>query len=247
MNERDSTLLDNYFNGLLSPEEANDVRALTLTDTDFGAEFSLREAMEAFPRKETERVNFQDLLRSIGKDYFRDELAETPQIKVVRNNIRRWIALAASVALIATAIWFFNQPKAQPSLYNQFAQHAPLSLTVMGKTETIKTDAEIAFAQKNHTACLAALEQVLVAEPDNIRAIFYKGICLVELGRTPEARAIFEPLSAGSSAFQEDAAWYVALSYLADNNLPAVRAILSQIAPGDAHYEDAQALLKEIG
>lgn len=243
MDERDFTLLDNYFNGLLPLQEAQAVRARAASDPAFGEEFSLREEMEAFPRKETEREVMIDLLKTVGKDYFKDEIVETPQLKVVRNNIGRWIALAASVTLIAAAVWFFNQPKAAAT-YQQYAQHAPLSLTVMGNTEQSKTDAETAFNQKDYGRALAALEQVLVTEPNNIKVQLNKGICLLELNRTAEARAVFLLLASGNSALREEAVWYLGLSYLQEKNLAACKAELAKIAPGEAHYEQAQEILR---
>ena len=187
-----------------------------------------------------------DLLKSVGKDYFEDKIAETQPFKVVRNNIRRWIALAASVTLIGAAIWFFNRSEVTAPTYQQYAQHTPLSLTVMGNTEQAKTDAETAFGQKDYARALAALEQVVTAEPNNVKAQLFQGICLLELDRAAEARAIFEPLSTGNSALREDAVWYVGLSYLKENNTTACKAALAKIAPGEAHYKDAQQILKGL-
>ncbi|MFN0035693.1 MAG: tetratricopeptide repeat protein [Saprospiraceae bacterium] len=250
MNERDFTLLDNYFNGLLAPDDARALQARAATDPAFGEEFSLREKMEAFPRQEAERDVMIGLLKSVGKDYFKDQIAETPQFTVVRNNVRRWIALAASVILVAAAVWFFNQPSGSSSggtpTYQQYAQHTPLSLTVMGNTEQAKTDAETAFGQKDYAGALSALEQVLAAEPSNIKASLYRGICLLELGRFSVARATFEPMAAGSSALREEAAWYIALSYLKETNVLACKAALARIAPGEAHYAQAQEILEGL-
>ncbi len=245
MNELDTILLHNYFNGLLPPEEARDVEARAASDPAFGEEFTLRKEMEAFPRKEAEREAMVDLLKTVGKDYFKDEIAETPQFKVVRNNLRRWIALAASITLVAAAIWFFTRSGGMPT-YQQYAQHEPLSFTVMGDNLVSKTDAETNFEQKDFGKALAALDQVLAAEPDNIKAKFYRGICLIELDRSAEARTVFEPLAAGNSAFKEDAAWYVALSYLQEKNTGACKAALMKIDSGSIHYKAAQEMLKGL-
>ncbi len=246
MNERDSTLLNNYFNGLLEPEEARAVQDRAASDPEFREEFSLREEMEAFPKKEAEQEAFVTLLKEVGKDYFKDKIEEAPEIKVVRNNLRRWIALAASITLIAAAIWFINRTEVAAPSYQQYAQHTPLSLTVMGNTEQSKTDAETAFAQKNYAGALTALDQVLTAEPENVKAKLYRGICLLELNRAAEARAVFEPLASGNSALKEDAVWYMALSYLQEKNNTACKAELTKIAPGEAHYKEAQQMLKGL-
>ncbi|MBC7775713.1 MAG: tetratricopeptide repeat protein [Phycisphaerae bacterium] len=245
MNERDTILLNNYFNGLLPPEEARDVEARAASDPVFMEEFALRKEMEAFPRKEAEREAFIATLKTVGAEYLEEKVAEIPRIMVVRNNMRRWIALAASVTLIATAIWFFTR-SGDMTTYQQYAHHEPLSFTVMGDNLVSKTDAETAFEQKNFDRALAALDQVLVAEPDNVKAKFYRGICLLELGRAAEARAIFEPLAAGNSALREDAAWYVALSFLREKNTEACKAALLKIDSGSVHYKAAQEILKGL-
>lgn len=242
MNERDITLLDDYFNRLLSEDAARAVEERAATDAVFGEEFALRQQMEAFPRLEAERKALLNTLQNVGTAYFQEKKAQAPPaMTVTRNNTRRWMALAATLTLIAAAVWFFNRGTAPT--YQQYAQHPRLSLTVMGNTEQARTDAEAAFAQKDYARALTALEQVLSAEPDNVKAAFFRGICLLELGRSAEARPIFSTLADGSSALREDAAWYVALSYLQENKPAECRAALQKIAPGAAHYEQAQELL----
>lgn len=244
MEELDTNLLHNYFNGLLPAEQARAVEERAATEPEFGEEFALRKAMERYPKQEAERELLLASLKALGSEYFKEKVAESPQFTVARNNVRRWIALAASVTLIAAAIWFFRQePK---PVYEQFASHAPLSLTVMGNTQQAKTDAEMAFGQKDYAKALAALDQVLSDEPNNIKASFYRGICLLELGRVPESRQVFEPLASGNSALREDADWYIALSYLKEKNNAACKAKLQQIEPGAAHYKDAQKILEGL-
>jgi len=240
----DTILLNNYFNGLLSSEEARDVEARAASDPVFMEEFTLRKEMEAFPRKEAERAAFMATLKTIRAEYLEEKVAETPRIIVARNNVRQWLALAASVTLLAAAIWFFTRP-GMPN-YEQYAQHTPLSLTVMGETEQAKTEAETAFNQRDYVKALASLDQVLRTEPDNLKVTYYRGICLLELGRAAEARAVFEPLVTGNSAFQEDAIWYVALSYLQEKNMASCKIELTKIKSGEAHYKEAQEILERL-
>lgn len=244
MNERDATLLDSYFNGLLDAEEAQGVRRRAASEPAFGEEFALREKMESFPRLEQERADFVSTLRSVGPEFFQEQSAKNVPLTLARSNLRRWVALAASLALLAVAIWFFTRSGA-PN-YEQYAQHSPLSLTVMGETEEAKTAAESAFRQKNYAAALAALTAVLENEPENVKAKLYQGICLLELRRPAEARTVFEALAAGNSALREEAEWYVGLSFLQEKNAEACVSALSKIAPGSARYEQAQEIVKGL-
>lgn len=247
MNERDATLLHDYFNGLLTPEDAQQVRDRAATDTDFGQEFELREAMETFPTRQSKRRIFADTLTAVEKDFFQEndvEKAETTPVMTAKVHWGRWLAAAASVALLAGAYWFFSQPSLPE--YRQYAHHGKLSLTVRGTANAAASDAEKAFAVPDYAAALAALNRLLAETPDDITARHYQAICLMELGRTAEARAIWEPMASGQSALRGDAQWYIALSYLKENNLAACKTALQNVEPGSDHDQDVRKMLQQL-
>jgi len=247
MNERDSTLLNDYFNGLLSPEDAQAVRDRAASDPAFGEEFSLRLEMEDFPRRAELRKGFKDVLSTIEKDFFQENLVtEVPaqQPMTAKVNWGRWVAAAASVALLAGAYWFFTRSGVPD--YRQYADYAPLSLTVRGVADQTVSEAEKAFAAKNYSQALSALERLLSMEPDHVTAKLYKGICLLELDRAAEARAVWQPIIDGQSALRGDAIWYSGLSYLKEKNYSACKQVMQSIEPGADHFEKAQELLKDL-
>ena len=247
MNEQDFTLLNDYFNGQLSPSDAQQVRERAAADPDFSQEFSLRQEMEAFPRRAAQRRAFTDTLVAVEKDFFRENAAENSQAPprmTVKINWGRRLAVAATVLLLISAYWFFSQP-ATPE-YRQYAQHAPLSLTVRGVADQSISDAEKAFAAKDYAGALAPLERILTADPGNITAQLYKGICLLELGRPAEARATWVTIANGQSALRSEAEWYIALSYLKEKNYAACKTALQNIESGADRYKDAEALLKKL-
>ncbi len=248
MNERDTTLLNNYFNGLLSPPEAQQVRERADDDPVFGQEFTLRAEMEAYPRRATQRQAFTDTLVAVEKDFFQDttvEKAQSTPPMTAKVNWGRWLAAAAaSLALLGGAYWFLSQSTAPE--YRQYAQYAPLSLTVRGESDNTVSAAEQAFASKNYAAALAALEQLLAQDPNNITAQLYKGICLLELDRPADARTAWNPLASGTSALKSEAQWYIALSYLKAHDNVACKSALESIEPGADRYKDAQDLLKKL-
>ena len=247
MNTQDNALLDKYFNGLLSPEEAEAVRARAASDAEFAQEFELRQQFEAFPRRAARRKAFAGTLETVGADFFRENEAERPEVSpmTAKVNLRRWMAAAASVLLLAVASWFFLFP-GQPS-YSKYAQHAPLSLTLRGVSNEAASAAEADFNAKRYDGALAALDQVLAAQPDNLTAQLYKSICLIELNRASEARTVLQPITDGTSALRAEAIWYVALSYLKENNTAACRSALLRLREGEDHYEQAQEILKKLG
>lgn len=242
----DENLLNDYFNGLLSAAEAQQLRDRAASDPVFGREFSLREEMEAFPRRAEKRRALTDTLLEVQQDFFQENATEkgaAPPMKA-RINTGRWLAIAAGLALLIAAFWFFSQPGAPE--YRQYAQHAPLSLTVRGVSDQNISAAEKAFAAKDYAGALAAIDQVLAQDPVNTTAQLYKGICLLELDRVTEARTAWLSLTTGNTALKSEAQWYTALSYLKEHNDEACKMALRAIDAGADRYEDARKLLEKF-
>lgn len=241
MNENDYLLLDRYFNGLLSPEEAAQVRARTEVDTVFKDAFHLRLDMENFTLRAEKRKAFSATLERVGADYF-----QTADVKPLRGRLSwaRWAAVAAGLALLLGVWWWMSQQHLPT--YEQYADHAPLSLTVRGAADQAKFDAEAAFSRQDYAGALPALEQIVQAEPENLIAKFYQGICLLETNQGAKARDIWAPIAAGASALKSEAQWYIALSYLKEKNLSACQTALQAITPDAERFPDAQRLLKTL-
>lgn len=248
MNEQDSKLLNDYFNGLLSEAGAQQVRDRVAFDPEFAGEFSLRVAMAEYPNRAAQQKAFVHTLATVEQDFFQENSAENapPAPPMTLNiNWKRWAAaVAAGLVLLLGAVWFFNQ-SGLPH-YAQYAQHAPLSLTVRGAADQSNSAAEKAFAAGDYAGALSALEQIAAADPGNTTAKLYQGICLLEMDRIAEARAAFAPIALGQSALRGEANWYIALSYLKEKNYNACNSSLQYIEPGADHYEAAQEIMKKL-
>ncbi len=246
MNEQDSTLLNNYFNGLLSETERVEAKQRATQDPEFGAEFHLRQEMEGFPLKLQQREDLKNTFQSIGDQFFSqvEETGTAPAMKA-RITRSRWLtSLAAALTLAIAAVWFLNQDNT--SLYQQYSQHAPLSLTLRGNAENRATDAEKSFNTKDYAAALTALQDVLKEHPDSSTALLYKGICLVELLKPKDARDVLIPLSLQNNALKSDALWYIALSYVSEKNNKMALSFLEQIPKDDIHYAQAVKLIGKL-
>lgn len=242
MEKNDLDLLDQYFNGQLDPEAAAAVQARSRTDAAFGAEFDLRQRMDQWLRQEAGRNALRGTLGQLGAAHFQPEMKARPGW-LLRN--RSAIAAAASVVVIALATWFL-WPAGSAS-YSDYNQHAPLFLVERGPDQDDPAAAaEAAFNRQDYPAALTALDQVLARQPEQLTALLYKGITLLELRRPADARTILTPIAAGNSALRGEARWYLALSYLMENNATACAAALKSIETGEQRYQAAQALLKRL-
>lgn len=245
MEEKDIQLLDDFFNDLLKADERQAVLDRAAADPAFAEEFELRQQMADWPRREAARKALRENLESIGAAFFdapAEEQASPPMTAQV--NWRRWVLAAAAVTLLGVAFWFLSRP--EPSLYRQYAHYAPPAFTERGDAGNAAVRAENAFIAGRYAEALTALDQMLATQPENPAAILYKGICLLELNRPAEARAVLGPLAQGRSALRADAQWYSALSYLLESNPDACRNALLKLSPEQDHYEAAQKLLQQL-
>lgn len=244
MNEQDFTLLDEYFNGELSPQESAGVLSRVATDPDFAAAFAFRKDQEEFLQRDARRRSLQESLQTIEADFFKSGGSVPGRTQSPMRARVRLMAMAAAFLLILAAVWFFSRPGLPQ--YSAYARHEPLALTVRGQNEQAKLAAENAYNAGNYAAALPALQEVLQNEPDNLTVQFSLGVCLLETGRPADARAAWQSLATGNSALKGEAVWNIALSYLYEKNWPELKTALQNIQPGMDHYQEGQKLLKSI-
>lgn len=247
MNEQDIALLNDYFNGLLSETAADAVRRRVQEDAAFAQAFALQAEMEAFPARQAQRNAFVENLQHLEKEYFSENNTaisienNAPPMRV-KSNWQRWLAAAAVLVGIAAAFWLLRPQ--QTLDYAQFAQHNPMGVVDRGSSDNNAAQAQAAFNAGQYATALPLLERMAAEQPGMIIAQLNRGICLIELGRTAEARAILQPMADGSTALRYEALWYVALSHLKDNDLDACREVLRKMPTDDPRYAQAKKIME---
>jgi tetratricopeptide (TPR) repeat protein len=103
-----------------------------------------------------------------------------------------------------------------------------------------------AYGRGDYAAAEAALARHLSSEPRDARALYYRGVSLVLLGRTAEAIAPLESAAASPSS-PGGARWYLALARLKTGGGDAALRDLDAVAaaPGP-HREEAARLAEEV-
>jgi hypothetical protein len=244
MEEKYTQLLDDYFNDLLDPEGRKTVEDLVATEPGFQQEFNLRQKMEHFARVQHRRAQLDQQLTQLNQKYFKDTAPVMEVKRPMRVGWRKIMLAAASVAILAAALWWLQKPTG--TLYEQYAAHEMPQFTVRSSGANLSAEAEQAFKQKNYATALEKLSTLLAEEPNDANYQLYQAICLIELNRSAEARIALQPLADGKSALKSEAVWYLALSYLKEQNNTACQTILMQISAGDIHYKDAEKLIKAL-
>ena len=118
----------------------------------------------------------------------------------------------------------------------EFEEESSWKIIDIPYIEYIEKSMEI-FAKGNDKKALSRFEIILYAYPTDINASFYSGLCYYNLGEYKKAQIIFEKcLNLEFINFNEDVDWYLAKSYLANNENEKAKVILNKIQAQKGYY-----------
>ena len=203
METKFTTLIERYFDELLSPEDIRKVEQLKNTDSDFLKEFELFEKSHQAIKLST-IINLKAEIKEIHKRM--DGSAKSN--KVIQF---WWGRVAASIIiLVGVGIGFYAQKFSNQNLYDE-------SYTLVGDYITNMdeelSEMEIAmqfFDKQQFDLSTQLFDKIYTATGDQI-ALFYTGHSHYQAGRMEQA---IKSLNDVSNNYQPEAQWYVALAYL---------------------------------
>ncbi len=93
------------------------------------------------------------------------------------------------------------------------------------------------FAKGNYKKTLSRLELILESYPTDINALFYSGLCYFNLDESEKAIHSFEAaLNSEFNNFNEEAEWYLAKSYIANNQNEKASLLFKKISQNGGYY-----------
>jgi tetratricopeptide (TPR) repeat protein len=191
----------------------------------------------------TQLQAFQQTLQQLNREYFAPATSQPSAAPVKRIRMISLLTTAAA-AVVALLIW---RPWQGGDLYTRYASVEMIAHVERGTTnDSLLTEATIRFNQKDYPNAIRLLKQITDAAPDNSFALFYYGISLTQTHQLPLARSIFLQLYNGVSVFKFDAAFYMALTYVAEKKNKEAATWLHKIPAEATSYRKAQALLKDL-
>lgn len=234
----------------MSPEERAAFEAVLATDPALQEQLSLYREVDTGLQQEwapdEKRAQLKGTLQHLRPEYFGQPAAKAPApvpAKVVQ--FRRYLGLVTIAAMLLIFLLIWN-PFA-PNLYKKYAAAEMISQVERGShLDSVMHKATIAFNNKEYTEAAVLLAEVVQKQPDNNYALFYFGISLMETNQIPRARAAFEMLFKGQSAFKYDAAFYEALSFLKEEDEDTAKDWLEKIPADAPNYKKAQELMEEL-
>lgn len=246
-----------YAEGLMEDAELQTFEAALASDEELQEQYKLYTEAESklknhFAAEEGEE-KLTLTLQGMRKEFFSEsttaQVVNMPssapvRAKVVKLMWRKVAITAAAAVLVALFLW---QPWKQEDLYTKYAGIEMVSPVERGNhADSLLVQATAAFNAKEFSSAAVYLFEVVEAQPDNSFAKFYYGVSLLQSGKTALARTTLTALSKGNSAFKQEATFYVALSYLKDNDKENCKKWLQQIPADSGNYDKAKELMQDL-
>lgn len=163
--------------------------------------------------------------------------------KVVSINSYLKYAMGAAAVLLITLFLF----KPWQSLYDQYSDVEMTNPAERSdNTDSLLQQAYTDFNSEKYAEAAATLKQASTVNPDDSFTSYYYALASMHAGQVAEAKQTFQKLFDGESVYKYEAAFYMALCFLKEENKPAAREWLQKIPADAANYNKAQELLRKL-
>jgi Tfp pilus assembly protein PilF len=155
-------------------------------------------------------------------------------------NADRKIASTTDTRLPAPSKIQRPQPKALAAQY-----FSPTTIELKGLKPSHKTQAQAALQAYqandygNTVSMLEALKAEYTKVPESLRMLM--GVAYLGGNRASEASRILLPLMYGTSEFDDQARWYLALAYFRQGNMVQGMGLMEEVRRHDGHFNQAEA------
>ncbi|TDW97433.1 anti-sigma factor [Dinghuibacter silviterrae] len=225
-----------YVDGELPEEESRWFETDLRQDPALQAEVALyRELKESLRQRlapDASASGLRATLTSLRPQYFRSRIVP----------FTRWVAgvaAAAVIGIVSVLLW----PSSRQDTIDRLSRTEMIGTAERGNnTDTLLQKAAVYFNRQDFSHALPVLDQAVRADTSNQLALFYRGVAAWKTGGTAAARADWQKVYAGESLMRYDAAFYMALSYAAENDRPAALQWLSRIPEGSSLSAKAKEL-----
>jgi tetratricopeptide (TPR) repeat protein len=239
MESRHEHLLVNYLDRTLEEREMREIEELINTDTEVRSQWQFMQlAVDA-----VEYVALNDQVAAV-KEQFRI----IHPIEVIHEQRRGVRVMMRNIYKVAACLFFLVIAGAGYKYISTSAIHMyeqsfiPYTLSTSRGSSTIN-EIEQAYRNKNWNRVLTAFDKA--AEKDN-KTLFLAGMANMQLQQYAAADKMFEQVlahnaQAGDDYFQDEAQYYLAMSYLANGQAKEAITLLQQIRTNKNHLYNRQA------
>jgi hypothetical protein len=247
MKEFDYDMINRYLDGEMNAEELKAFKLQMQQDVDLKQEVELTgdvlSTLKIKLHPGENEIALQNSLKKMNGEYFSKKNKDA---EIITFSKIKWKVAAAAVLIMALLLTVW-QPWKKEDLYQQYAAIQMPAIAERGATNAnlLKSAVEN-FNNKKFAKAIPVFETVLKDNSQNTFVQYYYAIALLQNNNIEKARVQFAELYNGESIFKNDAAFYMALSYLKEKNNPVCKEWLNKIPPGNATWFKAQDLLKKL-
>jgi len=250
-------LIEKFNSGELTGTELSEFLQRIKDDPELAFEVEFSRKIDNFFIKNKDKIELREQLEQI---YETTILAKKKSMFVKFNkqtiiNLKKTYKIAACIILLLAlgiSIFFIFRPSKNERLYSEYFKVYDSGYTVRGIDMSVKDKFHIAmdaYDNNDFVNSSILLKEVCKSEPDNIEALFYKGISEMKNKSFDDAILSLNTVVEDSTTlFRESAVWYLALCYLEKNDLLNTKITLHKIidAPNDSYKKQAAFLLKDL-
>ena len=200
----------------------------------------------------SDQINVNDLKTKLTESKVSHTLVEQQSNKVLVRKISVWLAAASVAILMVTSISLLTGSRGTVdymAAYQQFYSTPQTDLLFRDMGPGIDNTYNLALKQydlKNYKIAYQLFNDIPEESPPNIHYYLYKGVTAMELEEFRVAIRSFTNLLP-DPVQKHEGMWYLGLSYIAMEDIPAARQVLEEIIATDGYYKkQAKKLLKSI-
>ncbi len=201
MDTQYTTLIERYFDQLLSPEEELRFEQLKKTDPDFQAEFELFEKSHQALKLAT-IVHLKEEIKELH-----DNLPTSSNRPVIYRLGR--LSIAASLLCIVGLTWYAQQFSNSNLYENAYTPVGDYITTMDNEFSDIEKAMKL-FNDKNFDEATASFQRIFNQTGEQV-ALFYTGQSLFQANKPEEAITVLNQVTTN---YKAEAQWYIALAYL---------------------------------
>ncbi|MBK0382496.1 hypothetical protein I5M32_05930 [Pedobacter sp. SD-b] len=190
-----------------------------------------------FSNNKTDRA-FKENLVSLNQQYFKAE--QKPTAKIIKIN-RLWYA--AAILIVGLLIWApWNH-----DIYDKYADTEMVSFAERGAVNQDNLQAATdAFNAKDFNKAKGLLQPLVKENPDDDMLKFYLGLTQFQTKEYEKAKSNFTTVNKRASIFKYDAAFYMALTYLKQDNKAEAKVWLNKIPKDSDEHQKAKDILDNL-
>ena len=200
----------------------------------------------------SDQKNVNDLKTKLTESKVSHTLVKQQSNKVLVRKVSVWLAAASVAILMVTSISLLTGSRGTMdymAAYQQFYSTPQADLLDRDIGPGIHNSYNLAldqYDQKNYEVAYQLFNDIPEESPPNTHYYLYKGVTAMELG---DFKVAIESLSELKSdvVLKHQGMWYLGLSYIAMENIPAARQVLEEIIATDGYNKkQAKKLLRSI-